>query len=67
MRAHNYADFTCKSKDTIRLKVSLCKSETSFKYIIYKYSTKGIKCPRCWKILESACKRCEVVLKGKQI
>jgi len=27
--------------------------------------TKGVKCPRCWKILEKKCTRCEKIVSSK--
>ena len=51
----------------ITSKATKAKSENGGELKIRVAKTKGIKCPRCWKILESVCKRCEVVLKGKPI
>ena len=41
------------------------KSESKIKdeLIIKVTKSKGVKCPRCWKIFEDKCKRCEEVLK----
>ena len=41
------------------------KSESKIKdeLVIKVAKSKGVKCPRCWKIFEDKCKRCEEVLK----
>ena len=41
-----------------KLSVSL-KSKDKEELTIKVKKTKGTKCPRCWKILESKCVRCE--------
>ncbi len=37
------------------------KDEDELRILVAK--TKGIKCPRCWKVLQGKCKRCEDILK----
>tara|TARA_B100000674_G_C37827746_1_gene908966 strand:- start:184 stop:1242 length:1059 start_codon:yes stop_codon:yes gene_type:complete len=36
--------------------------DKEFKIEVFK--TKGIKCPRCWKILDNKCERCETMVKS---
>ena len=45
----------------ITSKASKSKSEKTDELTIEVFKTKGIKCPRCWKILEKKCLRCEKV------
>ena len=43
----------------ITSKAEKIKSKDKEELIIKVTKTKGTKCPRCWKILESKCVRCE--------
>ena len=43
----------------ITSKAEKLKSKNKEELTIKVKKTKGIKCPRCWKILESKCVRCE--------
>ena len=38
------------------------ESEKNVSEILVK-KAKGNKCPRCWKILEKSCERCETIIK----
>ncbi len=47
----------------ITSKAEKFKDENTDEIKIIVQKTNGKKCPRCWKILESNCKRCETVIK----
>jgi hypothetical protein len=46
----------------ITSKAEKFKSEKENEIKIEVKKTTGTKCPRCWKILEKKCKRCEEVI-----
>ena len=45
----------------ITSKAERIKSDTNDELLISVKKTKGTKCPRCWKILDDKCQRCEKV------